>query len=130
MSYHQNSQVGLLYFIFLEPCIFASEVQSRNYHYLASSFFNQFTSDYGPCDSHQLYTETAVPPPLPLRAISRDSYLKESEMLSLIITAICSAAVFTLYLHPLLCFSNSFTLFSISLILVLNSSNCWLTELF
>lgn len=50
-------------------------------------------------------------------------------MLSLIITAICSTAVFTLYLHSLLCFSSSFTLSSISLILDLKSSNCWLTEL-
>lgn len=43
-------------------------------------------------------------------AISRDSYLRESETLSLIITAICSAGVFTLYLHSLLCFSNTLTL--------------------
>lgn len=50
-------------------------------------------------------------------------------MLSLIITAICSTAVFTLYLHSLLCFSSSYTLSSISLILVLNPSSCWLTEL-
>lgn len=63
------------------------------------------------------------------RAVSRELYLKESEMPSLIITAICSTAVFTLYWHSLLCFANSLTLSSISLIFVLNPLNHWLIEL-